>query len=250
MSDPSFVIRYATAPPPNDLVEATRGGADWATDESGAHWIRLREPNVIAKLSGEALRVDEQGRLFRFRSTIPNSQLPTLDWTPLGNELATELPLASFPEQIQHRPIDLAPIELELIAAHQSAHGSPRPAAAVLSTLDELLFWTERAAASRLSRLQWIMLADQALIQGDKLPPIRGEYFSRLERLMIPAGKWWTPDVPVGALLRLFDGDSATSESLLHVWLHDGSLASIPEQEFATLSRASLRTTIRNSTHH
>ena len=247
-----WVVRYDSPPPERDLFLAAENNADWAEGEDGQHWLRFTpdESAFLAHLSREAFRVDKAGVLFRPHASLPVGHLPKLQWRPFVEQLQINLPIARFPEQIQHENVASPAFPLKLVSASQTPHRSPLPPAAILTSLDRLLAWADTAPQRRLSQLRWLCRGQDAFVAGASLPPVSGDYFSQQDRLFLPAGTWWAPDLNVQSLVRLLDQRVHAATSHVHLWMRDNSIESIHEDKFVTLSRASLRTAIAESNHH
>ncbi|MEL6109735.1 MAG: hypothetical protein AAFU85_27305 [Planctomycetota bacterium] len=250
-----WIVTYESDPPERDLVLAAEAQAEWAVDEDHSHWLRFsdRDAESFARLSRESFRVDEFGRLFSGDERVPFGVLPKLQWRPVQEVIDAKLPVAGYPEQVAHKSVGngavgdcgtrIEKFPLRLVPAHQSTQRSPLPVAAISVTLQGLSTWVEGAAARRLARLRWVVRDSTALVMGESLPPVAGDYFVRVDRLLIPAGMWWTPELPAVSVVRLMDGRPTRAETL-HVWQRDQSVQHVKEDSFATLSRAALRASL------
>lgn len=243
-----WVVKYDATPPERDLVLAAEADAEWAVDDEESHWLRFRslDQEGFTRLSREAFRLDESERLFASQDKVPFGSLPQLEWRRLRANIESRLPVAGYPEQIAHEQSRIEKLALCLVSAHQSTRRSPLPVTAMTVSLRELLAWVEGASAKRLARLRWAMRDSTALVMGETLPPVAGDYFFQVDRLLIPAGMWWSPELPAAAVIRLMDGQVERPE-ILHVWHRDQTVQHVDEESFATLSRAALRAAVNES---
>ncbi|MEM6690534.1 MAG: hypothetical protein AAF664_13960 [Planctomycetota bacterium] len=122
---------------------------------------------------------------------------------------------------------------------------------AVRCDLEELCQWVETVPNTRLIGLSWIVQAEgtQALVRrGDdraSLPPVRGEFLVDHGKLLMMAGRVWSPELPVKDLRQMF-GANANQWVL---WMSSDSIVLLDDSWWVTLDRPSMRTTARSGLH-
>lgn len=225
---------------------------------NGTCWLRFcatesEARQIIAYSTATAYRLTSADELIRFGQNIPSAKLPELDWLPLAKQIQRKLPAAIYPDSIretQQRQSDHAgteiALQLELIPASQSTHRAPLPAEAILVQTRELCDWVDLASTTRLSQLAWVQVGEAALLIGRPIPPIAGKYFAKVGRVLVPAGKWWSPDLPISLVQRILDGCVECSQPLTHLWQADQTVLSIPSDQFETLTRAAVRACVKS----
>ena len=253
VSSDFWVVRYDDSIPPSDLLIPASANPQIAVPTEGVVWIRFQASEseareIIATLSGIAYRSLPSGELCRPEDHVPTDALPETDWMPLGSQVKRQLPVAKFPESVcgSGRPVGFENIPLRLIPASQSSHPLPVPAEAIVARLSDLCDWVDYAGGARMGMLRWMVVGESALVMGHPLPPIAGKHYSKSGRILVPSGKWWSPDLPTTFVERLLDGppgedleDSATLP--IHLWNDDETVVRIPSDEFQSLRRAAVR---------
>lgn len=211
-------------------------------------WLRFSATRdaartIISRLPATAYLLDALNRLIRPGSNIPMKPLPELDWQPTKQTIERVLPSAIFPESLRPAEDQIAEvtIPLRLVPASDTNQRTPLPAEAVLADRTDLLRWVDDAPEARLHQLRWILVDDQALILGTPLPHVPGQFFSKAGRILVPSGRWWSPDLPVPITEQILSGPDDQSDKSLILWQTDGTITHFPEDEIQTLRRASVR---------
>ena len=134
--------------------------------------------------------LDNESRLFPLGSKIPNAYLPKLEFEPISQFVALELPASAFAGQTK----DTAEIRLQVSSEAEEAD-------LMLCKLDDLKTWVESAPQIRIESLKFAValggnpdsFRDDApslvFIQGFPLPSIPGDTFWKTGPVYLPSGK-------------------------------------------------------------
>jgi hypothetical protein len=174
----------------------------------------------------------QKNRLRRLNERLSATPLPDLNWQPLREWAAVEAPLTALPAS---RPEAVTPT---LIRSEREQEPS-----VILTGLAEWEAFVQTAAQVRLDRLQFAAAADgQVVIRGTPLPPVTGRRYVLHEgSVAAPAGFGWTPDVSAKVLKKLFN----VSPGALVMWNDDGTITSLPEEQFIPATRRAMLATRR-----
>lgn len=215
------------------------------------YWLRYAADHEVCRQNASNIPAERfcsaiGNFLIRDGETIASETLPDLVWKPLKNFVQIELPKALFAGGLQTSQIAI----WELLRG-----GQERPAEAALYDAVQLSCWADSAADNRLTSLRFCLarfenaaLIDSnvlsqtiAFVIGKLLPPIPCQFLCRYDRVFIPAGFYWKPKLDASIVEQSFGLRS--DEWLL--WTNEWGWSTIAESECIPLSRASLRTTLR-----
>ena len=157
-----------------NLKMAYDGELIWLT---GFDRHQIDSPEVKS-IPGAYSYLAQNGKLFRLNSLLPESDLPSLLWTPIDRALPVQLPLPN-PNYFGLNQT----VEPRLVVSD-----AERPAYAVMPDMNSLNQYIRTAPAVRLLPLQWTIINQQALIIGTPLLPISGQVYWRDAEFLIPAG--------------------------------------------------------------
>lgn len=208
--------------------------ASYAQSEE-AVWVKLSGPaNVVRPqlmgLPGQRW-IENGGKLFCDGQRVPVRPVPECDWITSLEWFHIELPRAAVARRFddsQRRPLRLV------------RGGTEQPPWALLTTAGELESWVATAADAFLKPLTWAVDnsdASRCLVVGPALPPVRGQYFTNLERILLPAGYCWQPSVGADVIRHVF----AVPDDAWLLWENDQSHTCIDDAAFVPLSRGSVR---------
>lgn len=180
--------------------------------------LRLPAGVLYEHLPDGQLRADDQ--------LVPVTRLPVLDWKPLSEMLAIELPTGGLAGELPSR------VPLTLVRAERY-----QPPDVLLIPFDEFARWGESAPAVRMSKLRFAVRADNlALVQGEPLPPLPGRLFVSQSGIAVPAGWTWDPPVDAAALVAMWN----LVEGELLLWESAETIQRIAMDEFVRCTRSSL----------
>jgi len=167
------------------------------------------------------------GELIPHGKRVPRGRLPEILWLPLANLWPFQPQLAATPAGLpEPLPFLLRPAESE------------RPANALVLLFADLAAWVETASRVRLNRLEWTLCGDgRALVLGEPLPPLAGQFYYETQRVLTPCGWEWSPVAEpalVAETLQLRPQEYALCGP-------EPSLERIPPGAFVQLSRSGVR---------
>jgi hypothetical protein len=174
----------------------------------------------------------QKKRLRRLNERLSATPLPELFWQPLQQWSPVDAPASALPG---HRPDPVMPT---LVRSEREQEAS-----VIVTSLAELESFVRNAAQVRMDRLQFAAAADgQVIIRGSPLPPVTGRRYVLHEgSVAVPAGYGWTPDVSAKVLKTLFN----VSATALVIWNDDGTITSLPEEQFIPVTRRAMLATRR-----
>lgn len=173
------------------------------------------------------------GNWFRFGSLVPTGDEPPAGE---GRPIAAVLVPARF-EPLAPEPHTLTPFRLTVVRG-----GAPKPATALLCTVNDLLKWADEATTAELTAVRAARCGDRAILLGSRLP------------VLASATRFWGKDVLVRIGFRaepalnddaLREAVGVTGEELL--LLDETGAEVIPRVAFEPLTRAGVRLGARES---
>lgn len=168
--------------------------------------------------------------LFPENTAVPEAKIPSsIEWVPLQTWLQPEAPSSLLP------PLELPAGQLPFRLVRSQEE---QTASALLVEAKHWLQYAEAAPQVRLERLRFALSDErQVLVTGDPLPPLPGELFWQMERLLLPAG--WTLEYPM--LAPLLSGRMAKETDDLALIRQSGAWTTIRSAAFVTAQRANVR---------
>lgn len=208
--------------------------------EEGKIWVRgldavQVESVEVKSMPYKTLYSENSGKLYLYKSALPDRNLPSLLWTPVDRALPLRLP------SLNHNYFGID----EKIAVRIVPSEKETEAAAMITTLDLLGKYLETAPAIRLKHLKWVMLnRDRALILGNPVLPISGTVFWQRGAHLLPAGSDFDLFLLSEALHQQIDPDRAS----LIVWQTDSTCFTVDKTDFQSLSLSSFRKSMQTLT--
>jgi hypothetical protein len=215
------------------------------------YWLRYPADNelcrkVAATVPAEHFYSDSPNYLIRDGEYVASTYLPQLTWSSLKDFVQLKLPTASLAGRLQTKQIGVWELK---------RGGREQAAEAALYDADALAQWTKVAAKCRLSSLRFNIAryvsreANANLNQshtlvfviGTPLPPVPCHFLCRFERIFIPAGFHWEPNLDSSLVEQSF----GIQNNQWLLWTVDFGWSIISEKQCLPLSRASLRATLR-----
>lgn len=216
------------------LAELLGSPARVAQDSGGDWWIGLESVDAklaaqIDKIPGQRYAEEGNGWLVRPGESVASARLEQgLDWKRLDDVLSIELPAA----RIAGRLTTIEKREVRLMRG-----GEPTQPAGAIIALETLAEWVDRSSELRLRRLRWAVRGRHALVLGEPLPPVDASYLVAIDRVLIPAGTCWTPNLSPDQLRRVF----SVGQGQWLVWWNDSDWSVLDDDVFAALRRAAVR---------
>jgi len=174
---------------------------------------------------------NQGAKLFRFGSKLPDQNIPSVLWTPIGRGLPITLPKRNF----NYFGVE-EKIVFSLIASEDQ-----RSAAAMMIDLDDLGNYISTASAIRLQQLSWTILdSKKALIIGKPLLPIPGKAFWKRQDFLIPLGFDFDQHVLSGILHQQIN----SNQNQWIVWDQKANYFRVEKENLSPLSLASFRKSI------
>lgn len=175
----------------------------------------------------------EDGQLLPVGKSLPSGYVPEGPWQAIVSWLQLSLPTKQLAGRLSDLPAERVALRLVRSPASHRAK--------LLRT--SLAEWARYAASAprvRLERFTFAACADRAIVTGDPLPPIRGEWFHAEHGVAAPIGFTWRPAVDaivVRQMLSLAEGDIG----LLHP---EGTHQVIRGDSFVGATRSAARLTL------
>ena len=160
-----------------------------------------------------------------------------LKWKSLDSVLDVSTPAAILAGRAA---FDRQPLKLVRVDGKNLTNNSFQ-ADAVIVSVDDLKQWVATASQIRLSQLTWVVRGENALVVGTPIPPIQAIYLQENQRVLVPCGLTWSPEIPVADVRRLFN--MSADEWL--VWESEDCWSRVAEESLVPLDRASIRTYVR-----
>lgn len=194
----------------------------------GIH-ITDQQSALLRALPAEAIYLaDEEDRLFPETGTTPVARLPRLDWVPIKTFLPLRMPVSVLPSAINDK-----------ITLRLSQSSIEMPGFALLVPLTYWKAYAETAPETRLRVLQFAVSGTgEALITGNPLPPLTGQFYWNYGNLLIPAGYHF--ELPIIADLVI--GLLPAQDNFI-LFNTDGSFQQIAKSVFQPAARSAVRLT-------
>lgn len=195
-------------------------------------WVKLdtldpKQKSVISKLPGICFRKNGPW-LIREGATVAEASFPNVTWSP--NSRCCELNLPPTESSIPH--LKHEPIAWQLVPG-----GLEQPAFAALFEFDELEEWCGTTARNRIEALRACLVDDCVLVMGQPLPPLNCRYLYRRDRILLPLGTTWSPELDESWVCKSFD----VSPDQWLLWIESRHWSVIDDNWLQPLSRASVR---------
>ncbi|PQO33628.1 hypothetical protein [Blastopirellula marina] len=209
-------------------------------ESEDAVWLRVEEPSdavqtKLAVLPATQSSVQADGQLIERGKRVPRGHLPKTDWQPLTQWIQLSLPTAGFGGQ--------AP---EPISLSMTRDDSEVEANLLLATFQDWHDFATSAAQVRLNRLTFAVdAAQQTVVRGTPLPPLKGRRFVLRGAIAVEAGWTWLPEVSpqiLAEVMQLQAGEVA-------LLLADGSWNVLGQDHFVQATRAAVQATAESLTH-
>lgn len=173
----------------------------------------------------------KEGKLHLQGSLLPDRNIPSLVWTPIDRALPIELP------RLNHNFFGVEEkISTKLIPSEKE-----EKAVAMLTTMDALRAYVERAPAVRLKSLSWtIVNGDWALIFGTPQLPLQGNMYWQHGNLFLPTGY----DFELSILKNSIDKLLNPNQNLWIVWNRDSTWFDLQKTDVVGLSISSFRLSV------
>lgn len=172
-----------------------------------------------------------EGKLHLHGSLLPNRNIPSLIWTPIDRAFSVKLP------DYNHNYFGIQE-KLEMRLIQTDVEKTP---VGMITTLDILKNYIERAPSVRLQKLKWVMVNDdKVFLFGTPILPIDGDVFWRQNDFIIPTGF----DFELPILLDNWAQIINPKSNFMLVWLSDNTYFKIRKTEFENLSLSSFRRSI------
>jgi len=217
-------------------------------------WLRYPADNercrhLATTIPAEHFYLHSPDFLIRESETIASSRLPQLTWSPLKEFVQIVLPTASLAGRLQIT---------QLSAWELKRGGKEREPAAALYSADVLTDWIAIAPDNRLATLRFCMVqivtpnpsSDKptkrsiAFVFGKPLPPVPCHFLCQYDRIFIPIGYHWEPNLDSS----LIEQSCGLPDNHWLLWTSDFGWSTIEESQCIPLTRAALRSTLREGT--
>lgn len=211
-------------------------------------WVRGRgiDAQRAVELSTMAdravLLIGSDDRLTPAGATVPTQHLPQLDWMPISEYLAAEIPEPALAPWSEFR------VQLRLVRSEV-----PRSEQALLTNWPEFRTWGMTVSGIRLKPLRFAVSGQSVLVTGRPLPSLRGDRFWNAGQVFLPLGFHWTPAVDENTLNAVIlrtssrrtesSGDNA-GERMFYLWNKEHSqIDAIRQTDFVPATRANISST-------
>lgn len=206
---------------------------------SGKLWLQGNEdqPAAMLALRGQRYRVLDDGQLLAEGNRVPLGHLPGQDekWLPIDEWVTVEMPTAGW-----------TATKVGRVAMRLKRSSIPAECSAILVEQQQWLDYADTVAAVRLKCWHFAAAADgRILVLGNPLPSLEGTRFVVTNRIALPAGFCWIPQVDAATVRRGFGDPDG-----LILW-QQGSDASdgdqvelIPDDAFVAATRSAIRMTV------
>lgn len=203
-------------------------------DDESLIWLRgprLEESihqELRSLLGCVVYRPFDDGQLVPSYSTIPHGYVPEGTWRPLRDWLKLSLPAKRFPAACE----SLVPISLVRSAC-------PQEPGLLSSSLEVWTQYASRAPQIRLESLQFAASHYRAIIVGEPLPQINGEYFYFQNGIAVPVGFAWTPALDAQVLRNALE----LEKDDIAIFPAGGGCSRIRSNQFVGATRSAVRLT-------
>ena len=211
-----------------------RQGIDVCQPAGEIVWLRgprldeSLDQELRSLLGCQIFRPLDDGQLLPLGATVPQGFAPTEQWLPLQAFLTLSLPPKRFAAELPSRA------NISLVRSSQPAEPN-----LLRVSMQDWAHYVCQAPQIRLANLQFAACRHQAVVVGEPLPPIRGDYFYQQQAVAAPVGYRWQPEVDAAVLrkmLQLEEGDIA-------LLLPEGGLSLIKSNQFVGVTRSAVRLT-------
>jgi hypothetical protein len=199
-------------------------------------WVRWLAGNAdvvrcLLPVPGVVFFTQREGLWFRFGSRLPTAETPP---SGDGHSVSSVLFPSRF-EPLVPGTQTRSPVRLGLVRG-----GEPKGATALACGLTDLTRWSDIATTRELVAVRAARCGNRAVLLGSRLPAVAsGTRFFGTD-LLVPVGFRPEPDLPPAAIRAALGADDGE----LVLFDHDGAEL-IPEAAFEPLTRAGVRTAIR-----
>lgn len=187
--------------------------------------------NEVKSIPDIRLYYEQEGKLYKLNSLLPERYLPNVLWTPIDRMLQVQLPAFNhhFFGINEKIPFAIAPFEHE------------QDASVLLTHVKTLAAYINTAPEIRLTAIKWVALNnDKVCLLGTPLLPIEGEAHWVYGDMIFPAGYHFDKPMLSNEINTLLNAD----KSSYILWNKDGSYAFIEKNDFVTLSLSSFRKSV------
>jgi hypothetical protein len=213
----------------------------WANLKSGVEgdfiWVKDFDYAQISSLEVKSIPYKTifyatGGKLFLLESQLPDCTIPSLLWSPIDRALPVTLP--SF----NHNYFGLSEkISVKIISSEKEAE-----AVAMITSIDRLKEYIEKAPAIRINNLVWTIInGNKVFLYGQPLLPIDGEAYWQRGQAILPAGF----DLELYSLTDSINYLIDPGKDFLVVWNKDNTYALINKEDLEPLSLSSFRLSIQ-----
>ena len=217
-------------------------------------WLRYPADNepcrhLASTIPAEHFYLQSNDLLIRESETIASSRLPQLIWSPLKESVQIVLPTASLAGHLQINQLSVWELK---------RGGKEREPAAALYSAEILSDWITSASDNRLATLRFnvaqIETHNQSsntpahhsivFVIGSPLPPIPCQFLCQYDRILIPIGYHWEPNLDSS----LIEQSCGLPDNHWLLWTSDFGWSTINQSQCVPLTRAALRSTLREGT--
>ncbi|MBL8819489.1 MAG: hypothetical protein JNL58_25880 [Planctomyces sp.] len=211
-------------------------------------WVRgqgidaQRSVELSTMADRAVLLIGSDDRLTPAGATVPTQQLPKLDWIPISEFLAAEIPEPASAPWSQFR------VQLCLVRSDV-----PRPEQALLTNWSEFRQWGMTVSGIRLKPLRFAVSGQRVLVTGRPLPSLRGDRFWIAGQVLLPLGFHWSPAVDEHTLNAVILRTSSSKtescgvnagERMFYLWNKElNQIDAIRQTDFIPATRANISST-------
>lgn len=200
------------------------------------HWLRFpqallqQSPSLISLPTLQRFHTfSHQPYLFSTESALPQGLPPSGPWEKLEGflKLDTTIPsLPATPALLPPLPLTLQPVPPE---------NPSLPASLLFIPTRTWITYAKSAPEYRLAPLQIACNSQgESFVTGSPLPPMAGVRFYEIDRIFLPLGFTWSPQISFNTLKQILNPQS--TERI--VWHHDNQLSRVIDEQWVAASRA------------
>lgn len=218
---------------PAVLAGLLGANAQVAQGIDGRWWLRIRNADTATLTRLQSVpgrRMIDRGDqwLVRPGEKIASARVDAdCEWKRLEDVLRIEMPTAWMAGRLS----ESTKTDLRLRRG-----GEPTTPSAAIITSEQLGRWAESASEVRLRRLRWLVDDRQALVLGDPLPSVEARLMVSDQRVLVPAGMSWFPQVSAAQVRSLF---GVRADQWI-VWEHD-RCSVVDDDQFHSMRRSAIR---------
>jgi hypothetical protein len=217
-------------------------------------WLRYpadNEPcrNLASTIPAEHFYLQSNDLLIRESETIASSRLPQLTWSPAKEFVQIVLPTANLAGRLQINQLSVWELK---------RGGKEREPAAALYSAEVLADWIAVAPDNRLATLRFCTAQTEhhnlssdkptkhaiVFVFGKPLPPVPCHFLCQYDRIFIPIGYHWEPNLDSS----LIEQSCGLPDNHWLLWTSDFGWSTINQSQCVPLTRAALRSTLREGT--